>query len=90
MAIKMRNNNKTDSICCECGSARKDVLDMFDISIGGNIFTLCDECNGALFFKTLKAECYKNGRVKSQHDIMIINNRNQKRGGKTIYNPINE
>lgn len=90
MAIKMRNNSKPDSVCCECGHSRKEVLDMFDISIGGEIFTICDECNEALFFKTLKAECYKNGRVKSQRDIMIINGRNQKRGGKHKYIPINE
>lgn len=78
MAIKMRNNSKLDAVCCECKATKKEVLDMFDLCIGGNIFTICDACNEALFYKTLKAECYKNGRVKSQHDIAIINRRKQK------------
>jgi hypothetical protein len=75
MAIKMRNNTKLDSVCCECGETRKMVLDMFDLCIGGNIFTICDVCNEALFSKTLRAECYKNGRVKSKEDMAIIHRR---------------
>ena len=82
MAIKMRNNKDKDSVCCECGETRKQVLDMFDVCVGGNIFTICDVCNEALFYKTLNAECYKNGRVKSQEDISIINKRKQKRSPK--------
>ena len=77
MAIKMRNNLKLDSVCCECGQTRKQVLDMFDVCIGGNIFTICDLCNEALFRKTLSASCQTNGRVKSREDIMIINSRNR-------------
>ena len=79
MAIKMRNNSKSDSVCCECGETRNQVLDMFDVCIGGTIFTICDACNEQLFRKTLRADCYKNGRVKSQREISIINKRNQKR-----------
>lgn len=75
MAIKMRNNKNVNSICCECGKHRKDVLDMFDLCIGDAIFTICDSCNEKVFYKCLSAECYKNGRVKSQHDIAIINRR---------------
>lgn len=75
MAIKMRNNSKPDSICCECGNTRKKVLDMFDVCVGGNIFTICDECNEALFKKTLSASCYTNGRIKQKEDIAIINQR---------------
>ncbi len=75
MAIQMRNNKDLNSVCCECGQARKDVLDMFDIKIGDVVLTICDACNEALFTKTLKAECYKNGRVKSQHDLTIIRRR---------------
>jgi len=75
MAIKMRNNTKPDSVCCECGQTRKKVLDMFDVCVGGNIFTICDLCNDALFYKTLRANCYTNGRVKSKEDIHIINQR---------------
>lgn len=75
MAIRMRNNNDKDSICCECGQTRKKVLDMFDLNIGGEIFTICDLCNDALFYKTLRANCYTNGRVKQKEDIHIINQR---------------
>lgn len=75
MAIKMRNNRKLDSICCECGMGRKDVLDMFDICIGGQIFTICDECNEALLQKTLSAECYKNGRIKMPEDMAVLRKR---------------
>jgi len=72
MAIKMRVNNKRDSVCCECGMPKNKVLDMFDVQIAGQIFTICDECNRELFSKTLKAECYKNGRVKTKEDMAII------------------
>lgn len=81
MAIRMRNNTNQDSICCECGNPRNEVLDMFDVCIGGTILTICDECNSELFSKTLRAECYKNGRVKSQHDMSIINRRNRAKKG---------
>lgn len=80
MAIKMRNNKDANSVCCECGEPRKEVLDMFDLCVGGTIVTICDACNEKLFYKTLNAECYKNGRVKSQHDIAIINRRKQRKG----------
>ena len=75
MAIRMRNNKKLDSVCCECGETRKQVLDMFDICVGGNIFTVCDVCNEILFNKTLHAECYKNGRTKTPEDLAIIRRR---------------
>ena len=80
MAIKMRNSKNNNAVCCECGETRKQVLDMFDVCIGGNIFTICDVCNDELLRKTLSAECYKNGRVKTQQDIAIINRRKQKTG----------
>lgn len=75
MAIKMRNNTKLDAVCCECGESQKEVLNMFDLCIGGNIFTICDACNEKLFNKCLSAECLKNGRVKSQRDMAIIRKR---------------
>lgn len=81
MAIKMRNNKDANSTCCECGAHRKDVLDMFDLCIADTIFTICDACNEKVFYKCLSAECYKNGRVKSQHDIAIINRRKQRARG---------
>ena len=74
----MRNNTKPDAVCCECGESQKQVLNMFDLCIAGNIFTICDLCNEKLFNKCLSAECMKNGRVKSQRDIKIINERKHK------------
>ena len=57
---------------------------MFDLCIGGTILTICDVCNEAIFSKTLRAECFKNGRVKSQHDIQIINRRSAKLRGPSF------
>lgn len=76
--IKMRNNTKPDAICCECGESQKEVLNMFDLCIGGYIFTICDVCNEKLLSKSLSAEVMKNGRVKSQRDLAIIRKRNQR------------
>lgn len=75
MAIRMRNNKEPDSVCCECGDSRRDVLEMFDICIGGNIFTICDVCNEALLYKTLKGECNKNARVKTPEDMKVMRKR---------------
>ena len=75
MAIRMRNSKDPDSVCCECGDHRKDVLDMFDIRIGGNIITICDVCNEILLHKTLCAECAKNARIKMPHDMAIMRRR---------------
>ena len=75
MAIRMRNNRKLDSVCCECGDKRIDTLEMFDLCIGGNIFTICDACNEKLFMKTLSAECQKNHRVKDAHDMKVLRKR---------------
>lgn len=77
MAIRMRNNKNADSVCCECGLERSKVLDMFDIGIGDNIITICDMCNEDLFYKTLRAECAKNSRVKTPHDMQIIRERSR-------------
>ena len=73
--IRIRNSKDTNSVCCECGDGRKDVLDMFDIKVGGNIFTVCDVCNEVLLNATLRAECAKNGRVKTQHDLAVLRKR---------------
>ena len=77
--IKMRNNAKPDAICCECNKSQKEVLNMFDLCIGGNIMTICDVCNEKIFDKTLAAEVMKNGRVKSQRDMEIIRRRKVRR-----------
>lgn len=86
MAIKMRNNTKPDAICCECGEGQKEVLNMFDLCIGGNVFTICDVCNERIFSKCLSAEVMKNGRVKSSHDMEIISRRKRKMGFKNYNN----
>ena len=77
MAIKMRSNENLDAVCCNCGDARNEVLNMFDLCIGGTIVTVCDVCNEQILTKTLKAECMKNERVKSGHDMTIIRKRGQ-------------
>lgn len=84
VAIKMRNNTKPEAICCECGEGQKEVLNMFDLCIGGNIFTICDVCNEKIFSKCLSAEVMKNGRVKSQHDMAIIRKRKNRMGLRTF------
>lgn len=75
MAIKMRINKDIEAKCCECGAGKKQSLNLFDIKIANQVFTLCDECNLALFNKTLHAECHKNGRTKTPEDIAIIRKR---------------
>ena len=80
MAIKMRSNINSDAVCCECGESQNEVLNMFDLCIGGTIFTICDACNEKLFNKCLSAECMKNGRIKSQKDVAIINKRKNRIG----------
>lgn len=80
LPIKMRNNSQSDAVCCECGDTQNEVLNMFDLLIGGKILTICDSCNEKLFYKTLHANVLKDGRVKSQHDMAII--RRRKRGNR--------
>lgn len=75
MSIKARNNTSSDAVCCECGASQSSVLNMFDFCVGGRIFTICDECNRQLLNKSLFAECYKNGRVKSSKDLSVIRRR---------------
>lgn len=79
MPIRMRNNTNLDSVCDECGKTRKQVLDMFDLQIADNTITICDLCNDALFYKTLRASCYVNGRPKTNEDINLINRRKGKK-----------
>lgn len=73
--IKMRVNKFQGATCCECGNGRKESLDLFDICIGGDIITICDQCNEMLLKKTLAASCKVNNRVKSTQDMIVIRNR---------------
>lgn len=75
MAIKMRINKNAECICEECGSKRKDSLDMYDLCIAGEIVTICDACNDALFNKVLKASIHTQARIKSNEDIKVMNSR---------------
>lgn len=78
MAIKMRNNNQQNAICCDCKATANQSLGMFDICIGGAISTLCDSCVKELFDKTLKATCSIDHKVKKPHDMEIIRRRKAK------------
>lgn len=84
MAIKMRNNTDRNACCCECNETQDQVLNMFDLCIGGKIFTICDQCNEKIFSKCLRAEVMKNERVKSPRDISIINKRKAKLHGRSL------
>lgn len=75
--IKMRNNTDANSNCCNCGESFKEVLNMFDLCIGDNVFTICDRCNNQILMKCLRAECMKNERTKSSRDMAIIRKRGQ-------------
>lgn len=75
MSIKMRHNRDASALCCNCGAEAGKSLEMYDVCIGGQVFTICDECNHDLFAKCLKAEVEKNGRAKSGHDMAVIRQR---------------
>ena len=75
--IKMRNNTEEDAYCCNCGEKQREVLNMFDLCIGEQVFTICDRCNNQILMKCLRAECMKNGRTKSSRDMAIIRKRGQ-------------
>lgn len=70
--------------CKTCGCDRNHCLDMFEICFVGAetkkkaSLILCDDCVDALFYKTLKATCYVNNRLKNQRDLTISNNRKSK------------
>jgi len=74
--IRMRINKSSDCVCKVCGATRKNSLELFDIAFTDkHIITICDLCNEQLFNKTLRATCGVNGKVKSQHDMMVIRSR---------------
>lgn len=75
MAIKMRHNKDCGSKCCSCGVTANNTLGMYDVKVGGYVFTICDICNRELLNKTLSAEVSKNGRVKTGRDMAVIRQR---------------
>lgn len=75
MPIKMRHNDDLNAICDNCGAKAESSLNTFDLCIGETVFTLCDVCNEIILDKTLSAEVFKNGRLKSPRDMQIIRSR---------------
>ena len=75
--IKMRKSKAGECDICEATSDK--CLDLYDLALGKDIFTLCDECVEKVFVKTLKATVQTNKRLKSQHDLQIINKRARNR-----------
>lgn len=73
--MKMRINKNDEAVCCECGNDREKSLELYDICIGGNIITICDECNDKVLSKTLSASCRLHERLKTKTDLRILRNR---------------
>lgn len=72
--IKMRVNDDKNSICNFCSEKWKNVPEMYDISLVGNIFTICKSCSDELFQKILKADCMYSGKIKSDEDMQRVRN----------------
>lgn len=79
MAIKMRVSKNADVVCASCGATIDRSVDIFDIKIGSEIVTLCDDCMSILMTKALNATCYTNGRVKQPNEIKKINDRSRRK-----------
>ena len=76
MAIKMRTVKEPDAVCKICRATRKQSLEIFEIMFTKKAkLTLCDLCNDKLLYKTLKASCNVNAKLKSKEDIAVINKR---------------
>lgn len=79
MAIKMRTVKEQDAVCKICGATRKQSIEIFEIMFTEKAkLTLCDYCNDQLLYKTLKASCNVNGKLKSKEDLAVINKRREK------------
>lgn len=75
------NSSNKDTRCQNCGCKKDQVLLMFDLKIGNEIITICDECNALILSKTLAAEVRKNAKVKTPRDMRIIRTRAQRKKG---------
>lgn len=82
--MKMRVNNHKDSVCDFCNEKWKDVPEMYDMMLMGNIYTICKACTQEMFMKILKADCLYNGKLKSAEDI-ARKNRFEERHGHSIH-----
>lgn len=79
MAVRMRVSKDDNAVCASCGATIKQSLDIFDIKIGSEIVTLCDDCMNVLMTKALNATCYTNGRIKQPNEIKKINDRSRRK-----------
>lgn len=79
MAIKMRVSKDDNAVCASCGATIDRSVDIFDIKIGSEIITLCDDCMKVLMTKALNATCYTNGRVKQPNEIKKINDKSRRK-----------
>lgn len=78
--IKMRVNKNKESECDCCGEKWKNVPEIYDIMIFGEIHTICMKCTQELFCKILKADCLYNSRLKSDEDVTRERNFEHKYG----------
>lgn len=86
MAIKMRTVKGDPTVTCKiCGATRKQSLEIFEIAFTDKAkLTICDLCNDKLLYKTIKASCRVNEKLKSKEDMLVIRKRSE-RGQKTWF-----
>ena len=75
--VAMRISKNKEAKCACCGNGIEKSVDIFDMKIGDNIFSVCDLCIEDIIYKAIKAKSYTNGRVKSEREIAKINERNR-------------
>ena len=76
--VKMRVSKDRNEKCICCNKGIEESLEIFNICFGDVIIAICDRCNDDLLTKSVRASCLVNHRVKSKHDLQVINNRNKK------------
>ena len=72
MSIRMRENQKKESKCENCGTKYINTREMIDIKISGHQHTLCYKCYDELFTKLLRMQCAYQAKLKSKEDIERI------------------
>lgn len=84
--IKMRVNKDGEKARCSiCNTDRLNSLEMFDLCFDNAenessvTLRICDLCCNKLNIKTLRAVCHVNEKVKSQHDMKVIQKRNRRK-----------
>lgn len=75
----MRTVKNTDAVCKICGATRQQSLEIFEIMFTEKAkLTICDLCNNKLLYKTLRASCKVNERIKNAADFEVIRKRREK------------